>query len=82
MHLDLSKAGIYMTPKALNFIHLSECAGRYGSEKKTKTLYGEVLANLNKPAKTGRYSWFVRARFHLGCGKTKLFELNILSVIN
>ena len=41
---------------------------------------GEVLANFNKPTKIGKAIWFVRAQLHLGCGKTKLSELNVHSV--
>ena len=70
----------YVTSKALNSIHLSECACRYGSEKNTKTLDGEVLDNLNKKIETGRSSLFVHACFRLGCGQTKLSKLNVRSM--
>ena len=73
------KIGSYVTSKSLNVMHLSECARCYVSEKNTKALDGEVLDNLNKPTKTGRYISFVRAQFHLGCGQTKLSELNVCS---
>ena len=74
------KTGIYVTSKALNVVHLSECYRHYGSEKNTKRLDGEVLANLNKPTKTGRDSRFVHVQLHLGCDKKKLSELNVRSV--
>ena len=59
---------------------LSECARRYGSDKKTKRLVGLVVKNVNIPTSTGRASWFVRVRFHLGGGHTKLHELSVRSV--
>ena len=69
----------YVSSKSLNAAHLSECARCYGSEKNTKTLDGEVLPNLNKPTQTGIASWFLRAWLCLGCGQTKLSELNVCS---
>ena len=72
--------GSYCTAKAIHVMHLSECARRYGSEKKTKLLNGEVISTRNKRTATGRASWFVRARFHLGEGQTKLTEINVRSV--
>ena len=61
-------------------MHLSLCLCRYLNEKKTHTLDGEVLDNLNKPTKTRIDSSFVRAWFCLGWGQTKLAELNVWSV--
>ena len=69
--------GSYCTAKAIHVMHLSECARRYGSEKKTKMLNGEVVNTRNKCTETGRASWFVRARYHLGEGQTKLAEINV-----
>ena len=46
--------GSYCTAKAIHVLHLSECARRYGSEKKSKMLNGEVLAMTNKRTITGR----------------------------
>ena len=39
-----------------------------------------AVTNVNKPTSTGRASWFVRVRFHLGGGHTKLHELSVRSV--
>ena len=64
-----------MNSKALNAVHLSQCARCYGIKRNTKTLDDEVLSNLNKPTETGRASWCVRAFFILGRGQTKLAEL-------
>ena len=72
--------GECVTAKAIHVLHLSECARRYGSDKKTKRLVGLVVTNFNIPTSTGRASWFVRVRFHLGGGHTKLHELSVRSV--
>ena len=72
--------GECVTAKAIHVLHLSECARRYGSDQKTKRLVGLVVTNVNKPTSTGRASWFVRVRFHLGGGHTKLHELSVRSV--
>ena len=72
--------GECVTAKAIHVLHLSECARRYGSDHKTKRLVGLVVTNVNKPTSTGRASWFVRVRFHLGGGHTKLRELSVRSV--
>ena len=72
--------GECVTAKAIHVFHLSECARRYGSDQKTKRLVGLVVTNVNKPTSTGRASWFVRVRFHLGGGHTKLHKLSIRSV--
>ena len=69
-----------VTAKAIHVLHLSECARRYGSDKKTKRLVGSVVTNVNIPTSTGRASWFVRVWFHLGGGHTKLHELSVWSV--
>ena len=39
-----------------------------------------VITNVNKPTANGRARWFVRVRFHLGGGQTKLHELGVCSV--
>ena len=39
-----------------------------------------VITNINKPTATGRASWFVRFRFHLCGGQTKLHEPSVCSV--
>ena len=39
-----------------------------------------VITNVNKPTATGRASWFVQVRFHLGGGQIKLHELSVRSV--
>ena len=52
----------------------------YGSDKKTKQLVGLVVTNVNIPTSTGRASWFVRVRFHLGGRHTKLHELSVRPV--
>ena len=39
-----------------------------------------VVTNVNVPISTGRASWFVQVRFHLGGGHTKLQELSVRSV--
>ena len=72
--------GKCVTAKAIHVLHLSECARRYGSDKKTKRLVGLVVTNFNIPTSTGRASWFVRVRFHLGGGHTKPNELSVRSV--
>ena len=72
--------GSYCTTKAIHVMHLSECVRRYGSEKKTKMLNGEVVNTRNKRTETGRASWFVRARYYLEEGQTKLAEINVRSV--
>ena len=72
--------GECVTAKAIHVLHLSECARRYGSDKKTKQLVGLVVTDVNIPTATGRASWFVRVRFHLGGGQTKLHELSVRSV--
>ena len=69
-----------ITAKAIHVLHLSICAPRYGSDKKTKRLVGLVVTNFNIPTSTGRASWFVWVRFHLGGRHTKLHELNVPSV--
>ena len=72
--------GECVTAKTVHVLHLSECARRYGSDKKTKRLVGLVVKNINIPTSTGRASWFLRVRFHLGGGYTKLHELSVRSV--
>ena len=72
--------GECVTAKAIHVLHLSECACRYGSDKKTKRFVGFVVTNINIPTSTGRASWFVRVRFHLGGGHTNLHELSVRSV--
>ena len=72
--------GECVTAKAIHVLHLSECAHRYGSDNKTKRLVGLVVKNVNIPTATGRASWFVWIRFHLGGGQTKLHELSVWSV--
>ena len=72
--------GECVTAKAIHVIHLSECARRYGSDKKTKQLVGLVVTNVNIPTSTGRASWFFRVRFHLGGGLTNMHELGVWSV--
>ena len=47
------KIDSYVTYKAFNVVHLSECDRCYGSADNTKTLYVEVLAKLNKQQKLG-----------------------------
>ena len=69
-----------VTAKAIHVLHLSECARHHGSDKKTKRLVGLVVKNVNTPTSTGRASWFVRVRFHLGGGHTKLHELSVRSL--
>ena len=72
--------GECVTAKAIHVLHLSECARRYVSDKKTERLVGLVVTNVNIPTSTGRASWFVRVWFHLGGGHTKLHELSVRSV--
>ena len=72
--------GECVTDKAIHVFHLSECARRYGSDKKTKRLVGLVVTNFNIPTSTGREIWFVQVRFHLGGGHKKLHELSVWSV--
>ena len=69
-----------VTEKEIHVLHLSECARRYGSDKKTKRLDGLVITDVNIPTATGTASWFVPVRFHLGGGRTKLHELSFSSV--
>ena len=64
--------GEFVTAKAIHVLRISECSRRYGSDKKMKRLDGLVITNVNKPTATGGASWFVRVRFHLGGGQTKL----------
>ena len=61
--------GECVTVKAIHVLRLSACARRYGSDKKTKRLAGLAVTNVNIPTATGRASWFVRVRFHIGVGK-------------
>ena len=70
----------FVTAKAIHVLHLSECARRSRSDKKTKRLDGFVIKNVNKPTSIGRSSWFVCVWFHLGGGQTKLHELSVCSV--
>ena len=72
--------GECVTAKAIHVLHLSKCARRYSSDKKTKRLVGLVVTNVNIRTATGRASWFVRVRFHLGGGHTKLHKLSVRSV--
>ena len=72
--------GECVTAKAINVLQLSECAHRYGSDKKYKRLVGLVVTNVNIPTATGGERWFVRVWFHLGGGHTKLHELSVRSV--
>ena len=72
--------GECVTAKAIHVLHLLECASHYGSDKKTKWLVGLVVTNVNIPTSTGRASWFVRVRLHLGGGHTKLHKLSVRSV--
>ena len=72
--------GECVTAKAIHVLHLSECARCYGSNNKTKRLVGLVVTNVNITTATGRASWFVRVRFHLGGGQTKLHELSVRSL--
>ena len=44
----------FITAKEIHVLHLSKCARRYGSDKKTKRLDGLVIKNVNKPTATGR----------------------------
>ena len=39
-----------------------------------------VVTNVNIPTSTGRASWFVRVRFHLGGGHKNLHKLGVRSV--
>ena len=72
--------GECVTAKAIHVTHLSECARRYGSDKKTKGLVGLVVTNVNILTAAERASWFVRVRFHLGGGQTNMHELSVWSV--
>ena len=69
--------GEFVTEKAIHILHLSECAHRYGNDKKTKRFDGLVITNVNKPTATGIASWYVRVWFHLGGGQTKLHKLSV-----
>ena len=69
--------GECVTVKVIHFLHLSEFTRRYDSDKKTKRLVGLVVTNVNIPTATGRASWFVSVRFHLGGEHTKLHELSV-----
>ena len=79
-HVGRFIIGKFVTAKVIHVLHLSECACRYGSGKKTKRLHGLVITNVNKPTATGRESWFFRVRFHLGGGQTNLHKLSVRSV--
>ena len=72
--------GEFVTAKAIHALQLSECARRYGSDKKKKRLDGLVITNVNKTTATGRTSWFLRVRFHIGGGQKNLQELSVRSV--
>ena len=74
--------GECVTAKAIHVLHLSGCACRYGSDKKTKRLVGLVVTNVNIPTSTGRASWFVWVRFNIGGGHTKLHKLSVRSLEN
>ena len=64
--------GECITATATNVLHHSECARRYGSDKKTKRLVFLGVTNVNIHTSTGRASWFVQVRFHPSGGHTKL----------
>ena len=49
-------------------------------KKKTKRLDGLIITNVNNSTTTGRVSWFVHVRFHIGGGQKKLHELSVRSV--
>ena len=72
--------GECVTAKAIHVLHISGCARRYVSDKKTKRLVGLVVKNVNIPTATGRASWFVQVWFHLGGGHTNLHELSVRHV--
>ena len=48
--------------------------------RRQKRLVGLVVINVNIPTSTGRASWFVWVRFHLGDGHIKMHELSVWSV--
>ena len=48
--------GELISAKVVDVLSVSECACHYGSKKKTKTLNGLVIGNINKPTNTGRAS--------------------------
>ena len=73
--------GECVTAKTIHVLHLLECACSNGSDKKTKRSVGLVVTNVNIPTSTGRASWFVWGRFHLGGGHTKLHEVSVRSVL-
>ena len=66
--------------KALHVTSEAECSRRFGSNFKAKLLNGQVISVENKPTKTGRISWHVRAKYDLGGGTSKVTTLNVRSV--
>ena len=69
--------GARVSAKANAVTNDAECARRYGSNRKTKLLYGVVSEICNEPTKTGRANWFLRCTFMLSAGVAKEAKVNI-----
>ena len=74
------KNGDSVTEKAHQVTSNTECARRYGSQKDSKMVCGEVIEFLNKPTDTGRRSCYVRSRYEIGGGTINIAKLNVLSI--
>ena len=72
--------GARVSAKANAVTNDAECARHYGSNRKTKLLYGVVSEICNEPTKTGRANWFLRCTFMLSAGVAKEAKVNIRSV--
>ena len=72
--------GARVSAKANAVTNDAECAQRYGSNQKTKVLYGVVNKICNEPTKTGRANWFLYCTFELSAGVPKEAKVSICSV--
>ena len=77
-HDPCSVVGAQVSDNAV--INDAECARRYGSNRKTKILYGVVSEICNEPTKTGRKNRFLRCTFMLSSSVEKEAKINIRSV--
>ena len=77
-HDPCSVVGAQVSDNAV--INDAECARRYGSNRKTKILYGVVSEIYNEQTKTSRKNWFLRCTIMLSTGVAKEAKINIRSV--
>ena len=72
--------GVRVLAKAIHVTSLAECTRRFGRQHKSKIIGGKVLSIYSKKTASGRNSRYVRYQFNLGCGVTKVADVNIGSV--